>query len=919
MKRVFLIFMIIVVAVSVSAQEPIQGELIAKLKQHQRHIMSNQNNIFLTDWASVYPEIEFERKFPEKKAVIEQYSREGFPLVDLSLIYSVRFDENRNAAAVQNLLLQSGIFEYVELVYPQQLLSTTYHVPTDPSLNEQYYLDNINAYRAWGVHRGDSNTIVGISDTGTDIDHPDLMDNIAYNFNDPLDGVDNDNDGYVDNYRGWDLGEWDNNPDVNTIAHGSHVSGIVAATPDNNEGVTGVGYNISYLPLKVDDQYGKLTMGYESIVYAADHGCDVVNCSWGGNAGAGQYGQDVINYATYNKDVLVVAACGNSNNMVENFPAAYENVISVAATDRKDYKWKGSTFNYSVDLCAPGHRIYNTYVNGNYVRYNGTSMASPMVAAAAGLLRSKYPGLTALQTGEQLRMNTRNIYDDVITRQYRNKLGTGILDMYKALVDQSKSSVRFSDIQWSREGAAGTIYDTLLISGKFTSFLATTPLNSKVILRCSHPSVVVLDSVISIGALTAGSQVDNLAHPFKIMVLPNMPVSEKIHFKLVYDYGSQMDYQYFHEVFNRGYLTFNTGNFKITLNSSGKAAYNDPFYKQGIGLIHENLNESMLSTAGLMVATSASRVSDKVYGEYGFDHDFEASALLQKVDSLNKPYYDRQYTSEFDDAAMGSLSTGLAVTQNVLDWNTAEDEDYIILEYVVRNPGNTTVNNVYVGYYMDWNINHSHKNRCEWNSTKNMSWVYDTEGYGVGAMRLLKSAGPVNHYAFDNDGDDGSIKISDGFAGYEKWQAMQDNRHQAGFSLSIGNNVSHLISSGPYTLNPGDSVVLAWAIMAGNNQYDVIQAADRAFDQYFNASSVSELQHENNLMVYPNPAKQTFNIELPESQLWQYEILDAQGKRFDKGSFFGKSFSYLSELETGVYFLKVFSEDNSYQTKIILQ
>jgi hypothetical protein len=131
--------------------------------------------------------------------------------------------------------------------------------------------------------------------------------------------------------------------------------------------------------------------------------------------------------------------------------------------------------------------------------------------------------------------------------------------------------------------------------------------------------------------------------------------------------------------------------------------------------------------------------------------------------------------------------------------------------------------------------------------------------------------------------------------------------------------VSHLISSGPYTLSPGDSVVLAWAIMAGNNQNDVTKAADRAYYQYHNVSGVSGIQQESKMLVYPNPAGQSFNIDLPESRLWQYEIRDAQGKLFDKGSFGGKVFSYKSELKSGVYFVKVFSEDKSYQTKIILQ
>ncbi|MFO8055029.1 MAG: S8 family peptidase [Bacteroidales bacterium] len=920
-KYFFLIlFLLFSVSLAFSREEPLKGVLIAKVKPgYQEVVVDGESSPWMAVWKGEIPDLVFERKFPGKETFSEQKREENPQYVDLSLIYEVRFNTGYALQQAKLLLLRSGCFSYVEEVFLPGLFTPSY-MPDDPGIGQQYYLEKINAYRAWSVLKGDTSMVVGISDTGTELDHPDLNDNIAYNYDDPVDGTDSDNDGYVDNFHGWDLGEGNNDPGVNSHAHGVLVSGVLAATTDNNEGMAGVGFKNRFLPIKIDDPYGKLIMGYESIVYAADNNCAAVNCSWGGKEGAGEYGQDIINYATYNKDMLVVAACGNSNNEVELFPASYENVISVAATNRKDYKASFSTYNYSVDIAAPGRDIYSTWVNGNYLSSSGTSFAAPMVSATAGLLRAHRPHLNALQTGQQLRMTTREIYDKPFTKTFNDQLGSGILDMYKALKDSSKSSVRFSKIFWNRQGMPGTPYDTLLISGKFTNYLKATPLNSTATLRCDHPAVVVLDSVISIGALQPLGELQNHNNPFRIIVLPNMPVDEKVHFKLHYQYKEQKDYQYFDQVFNREFFTVNTGNFKATFNSTGRMGYNDDHFQEGEGLTHTNLNKSMLNTGGLVVGSSSSRVSSAVYGETGFDHDFSIMNSLHKADTTWADHYERQYRSVFNDDSAGALKTGLTVTQNILDWTAAKDNDYIVVQYIIRNDQANTINNIYAGYYIDWSIRHSHKNRAEWHDVLEMAYVYDTDGYGAGGLKLLEAAAPVYQYAFDNDGADNSITLNDGFADYEKWLALKTKREKAGFELTKGNDVSHLLSSGPYSLNPGDSLVIAYAILAGNHLLELEQAAERAYYKYHNVSDVERETNENSLSVFPNPATTECVIQMEHATQWTYEIRTIDGKLRSRGKFSGKKHSCdLSALASGVYMLRIYSPKANYVQKLILK
>ena len=150
-------------------------------------------------------------------------------MVDLSLIYQVQYTSDQPIEKVINSLLKSGVLEYAEPKYLPKPVFT----PNDPSIGLQYHLNKIQAYAAWDIEQGDTNVVIGITDTGTDLDHPDLEPNLKYNYADPIDGIDNDADGYTDNFMGWDLGENDNNPSVGASNHGSHVSGCAVSTTNN--------------------------------------------------------------------------------------------------------------------------------------------------------------------------------------------------------------------------------------------------------------------------------------------------------------------------------------------------------------------------------------------------------------------------------------------------------------------------------------------------------------------------------------------------------------------------------------------------------------------------------------------------------------------------------------------------------------
>lgn len=293
-------------------------------------------------------------------------------------------------------------------------------MPNDALFASQWGLRNVGQYsgvvgadigatRAWDVTTGSRSVVVAVLDSGLDITHPDLAANVWTNPGERGDGLDNDHDGYVDDLHGWNF--IDNNADVSDgYGHGTHVAGIVGAVGGNGIGVAGVAWQVSILPLKVQDSRGIGTTGavIAAIDYVTmlrrDHGINIVaaNASWGSAAGSSLVVQEAIRDVG-NVGVTFVAAAGNNggdNDVVPRFPAGYDlpNVISVAAlapdntlADMSNYGLK------SVDLAAAGAVIQSTFPGGTYGILSGTSMAAPQVSGVVALLAAAKPGISVAE------------------------------------------------------------------------------------------------------------------------------------------------------------------------------------------------------------------------------------------------------------------------------------------------------------------------------------------------------------------------------------------------------------------------------------------------------------------------------------------------------------------------------------------
>lgn len=373
-----------------------------------------------------------------------------------SKIYRVRSFAGIISPELQKLYADNPWVEYVEP-------NTSYEmaiIPNDPEYSKLWYLPQIDAPAAWELTTGSEDVIVAVLDTGIDLDHPDLKNNLWTNGLEIAgNGIDDDRNGYIDDVHGWNFVEGNNNPmpqigvgaTPTGVNHGTLVAGIIGSVGNNNFGGVGVAWKVRLMPLRVLDSKGSGNAATveQAIDYAIANGAKVLNLSFVGNERSITLDRAIER--SFNSGALVVSAAGNFSTNGGNgidmdlnpmYPACSDGasgenlVISVAALDTLDQKLAFSNYGRCVDIAAPGMGIYNTLFNepgsveyGNTFGgpWRGTSMAAPAVTGAAALLRSLDVSFTNREVRDLLLGNANPI--DSVNPAFRGKLGRGRLDL----------------------------------------------------------------------------------------------------------------------------------------------------------------------------------------------------------------------------------------------------------------------------------------------------------------------------------------------------------------------------------------------------------------------------------------------------------------------------------------------------------
>lgn len=353
----------------------------------------------------------------------------------------------------------TGLFEFIEPNYIGYGMSSEPVTPNDMYFFRQYGHKNegtfflseskvnadIDLDEAWGIEQGDSSIIVSTLDSGIRLEHPEFEGRIWENPNEINDGIDNDENGLIDDLYGWNYA-YDNKVLIDDYGHGTNVTGIIAANGNNKVGYAGVDWECKLMTCKVLDKnnFGYYTWWADAIYYSVAKGAKVINMSLGG-AGNSALLHDAVKFANDN-NVTIIVSMGNANLSNPYYPAAFPETIAVGATNAKDERvepffWdeeSGSNFGEHIDVVAPGSYIYglsNSSDNNYHSYWGGTSQAAPHVAGLASLLLAQ----DNTRTPDDIRAILRLTADDQIgkteedTEGFDIYYGYGRINAFEAL------------------------------------------------------------------------------------------------------------------------------------------------------------------------------------------------------------------------------------------------------------------------------------------------------------------------------------------------------------------------------------------------------------------------------------------------------------------------------------------------------
>ncbi len=722
----------------------------------------------------------------------------------LASIYKITITGEADIEAMLDKLNAEDDILYAEPYYLYRPLL----IPNDPEVASQYHLELIKAYEAWNVEQGDSSITVAILDTGVDYMHDDLFQSVQLNYDDPVNGVDDDNDGLTDNYFGWDIANGDNVPLPDTDGHGTQVAGVSSAGTNNGKGIAGVGFHSKMLPIKIFTSNSNIFRnGYEAIALAADLGCQVINLSWGEAGAYSAFGEDVIRYAVLEKDVAIVAAGGNTNGNYDFYPASYPYVLSVGATGREDEKTSWGTFSPYMDLTAPGQGILTTFNDGVYANVSGTSLSSPMVAAAVALVRSRFPELNAIQAMEKVRVNTDDIRENQNGAGWTDFLGKGRLNMFDALTNITSPAIRISDFSYSNGiGEMAYYNDTISLDLEFTNYLYPSG-QTTVNISTESPYVEFQNADPVLPGLQT---LQSASKTVDFVLSADTPANQRILLKVTFESGAYTDVQYLELQTSDTWTTLNNGTVRFSIAGDGNLGYADNLLENGVG--YEFMGQNIMENTGFLIR-SGNLIADNIpvrQSQHSREQDFESNRLLRPYrNSVADQYYSSTIQTLPNESALP-----VSIEQKVFSWDSV---GAVILEYFITNTGDSVLEEFQPAIYADFDLNESTQNRLLLSDDGKYQYTSDDQQMLFGGLEVLSSPASFLN-AYDKRNLSGNAADIPAYLSDEvKLSLFESSKEQAGVQ-GAGNDVSGMAGHNPVNLPPGESVRFAVALTSAESR-----------------------------------------------------------------------------------------------------
>jgi len=815
--------------------------------------------------------------------------------VGLSRIFLLHYAGDADALEIARDFDALTDIEYAEPLFVYEL---SYN-PNDTDWNLQSaYFNQMQLPAAYDIHHDSNGVVIAIVDGGTKWDHQDLVANVWSNTDEVLDGTDTDGNGFIDDVRGWNFANGTNDPTglpqtPGSADHGTHVAGIACATFDNNLGIAGASANAQFMPVCTSHPTldTAISFGYQGILYAVDNGADIINCSWGGQGNPSSFEQTIIEYAWQN-DVVVVAAAGNNNNSQSHYPSSYEHVLSIANVTSTDVRSASSNYGPDIDVSAQGQSIYapiDTPAGNAYGYKTGTSMASPHAAAIAALVQKHFPLYNADQVAQRVRVTADNI--DAQNPSYVGQLGFGRVNAQQALT-MTTPAITITERSWTTTNG-----DQVLEPGESVSLMlqVTNHLDSAstidFTLTEDSPYISITQGATALGSM---STLESVPLPdFTFDIDPGTPIQHVVTFTLTVTSASPAysDADRFRMVVQPVTATHAANQVATTVTSVGRLGFGliaGGTGSDGIGFSYAG-GDNLLFEGAMILGTGSDSLSNAARGlGSSLDDDFVTSPGGTPEIDTQHPFFAEYGVASFTDAGAGT-PLQLSIRQESWVRAHAPDDDYLTLTYSIRNDGPGTLGNLHVGWFFDWDIDGGNyaTNQVGYDAGRGLGYAWDS-GNGpdtyVG-IRTLTSPGTTSFRAIWNDQghpNNPSWGVYDGYTDTEKWETISGGivyttAGPADISLGLG--------TGPLQIAAGESLLVAFAVLAGDDLSDLQANADAAQFLWDNpptdhdpATTVpSRLLLAQNA---PNPFNPSTVIryDLPMDAMVRLEIFDVRGR-----------------------------------------
>lgn len=714
MKTILLLTALLSMSSYVQAQNCsyLKNKIIIRARQHT---ISNQTRQYLHNLGVLSYEqlLKTEQSLSWKKSKPNQQSlknneaeiiRTEEPLLRTYILTLQK--NNVSPIMCEKIYRSCGDIEWAEPYYLQQVQGE--FIPNDSLINDQLMYKKLQAFEAWDIYKGDTNVIIGISDSGVLQSHEDYEKTLYINRKEiPGNSIDDDGNGYLDDWNGVNFAFRDDTTDPgntkNTLnGHGTGTAGIASATVNNTKGCAGVGFNSRFVPMKtMPNNLNGIVYGYQSIMYAAQNGMKVVNLSWGGGPNS-CVAQSVIDYAIAN-NLAVVAAAGNTGNSSPFYPAAYKGVLGVGVTEPNDTISDMSAFGSHLDIFAPGNQTWTTADEGNYIKFCCTSGAAPIISGAVALVRGKYPELTPEQALEHTRLSTDNIESYNAHKSKYRRMIPGRINLYKAISRNPFDLPSIRPESWTftvggKVKARIIENDTVALSVIVKNYLGKAQ-DLRFSLSTSEDTaevVQILDSVTTRSTIEQNALLTIEGFRFLVKKSSNAPLFLRIDI-----HGKGETHSLYQDFFLlpctpfEKHTTWSNNVISFSLADNARIGYAEP--SSGTGGIGYRYKDycNLLFEGGLMATEqSTKKVVNCVRTGFGYNNDFRSI----------KPFYGEKPNESINDDnnVVDSLRLGLEFTQKLLP--PKDSESLVYIETIAKNISGRDLNDVAMGYFLDIDI-----------------------------------------------------------------------------------------------------------------------------------------------------------------------------------------------------------------------